>query len=285
LPAVYGEFLSFYLPYFSMKRTLLMSLVLMLTLFQAVLAQTRTVSGRVTDQKTGEGLPGATVLLKGTTTGISTNSDGNFSLSVPEGSNTLVISSVGMVTQEIALGTRTSVNVALATDNKQLSEVVVTGYGGSQDVKDITGSVATVKADKLQSQPVQSFDQALTGRSAGVSITSGGGAVADQTAIRIRGVNSISNSSQPLIVIDGVPISQRENNNVFNGGNGTRYNPLADINPNDIESVEVLKDASAAAIYGSRAANGVLIINTKRVQPARVGWGKPRQWQRDVLRG
>jgi TonB-linked SusC/RagA family outer membrane protein len=247
-----------------MKKTILMSLMLMLTLFQVVLAQTRAVSGRVTDQKTGEGLPGATVLLKGTTTGISTNSDGNFSLTVPEAGGTLVISSIGMVTQEIALGNRTTVTVALATDNKQLSEVVVTGYGGSQEVKDITGSVATVKADKLQSQPVQSFDQALTGRSAGVSITSGGGAVADQTSIRIRGVNSISNSSQPLIVVDGVPISQRDNNNVFNGGNGTRYNPLADINPNDIESVEVLKDASAAAIYGSRAANGVLIINTKR---------------------
>jgi TonB-linked SusC/RagA family outer membrane protein len=247
-----------------MKKTILMSLMLMLTLFQVVLAQTRTVSGRVTDQKTGEGLPGATILLKGTTTGISTNSDGNFSLSIPEAGGTLVISSIGMVTQEIALGNRATVAVALATDNKQLSEVVVTGYGGSQDVKDITGSVAQVGESKLLLQPVQSFDQALQGRVAGVQINSTGGALADQTAIRIRGVNSISNGAGPLIVIDGVPINTTNNANTFNGGNGTRYNPLADINPNDIESVDVLKDASASAIYGSRAANGVLVITTKR---------------------
>lgn len=236
----------------------------MLTLFQAVLAQTRAVSGRVTDQKTGEGLPGATVLLKGTTTGISTNSDGNFTLNVPAEGGTLVISSVGMVTQEIALGSRTSVSVALAADNKQLSEVVVTGYGGSQDVKDITGSIATVKADKFLNQPVQSLDQALTGRAAGVQVTNTGGALGDGVSVRIRGANSISGSSQPLYVIDGIPVNTRENANVFNGGNGTRYNPLADINPNDIASVEVLKDASAAAIYGSRAANGVIVITTKR---------------------
>ncbi len=264
----YLSFLSTSAPlpiiYPSMKRKLLMSLVLMLTLFQAVLAQTRTVSGRVTDQKTGEGLPGATVLLKGTTTGISTNSDGNFSLSVPEGNNILVVSSVGMVTQEIPLGTRTTVNVALATDTKQLSEVVVTGYGGSQDVKDITGSIATVKADKFLNQPVQSLDQALTGRAAGVQVTNTGGTLGDGVSVRIRGANSISGSSQPLYVIDGIPVNIRENANVFNGGNGTRYNPLADINPNDIASVEVLKDAAAAAIYGSRAANGVVVITTKR---------------------
>lgn len=236
----------------------------MLTLFQVVLAQTRAVSGRVTDQKTGEGLPGATVLLKGTTTGISTNSDGNFSLNVPESGGTLVISSIGMVTQEIALGNRTSVAVALATDNKQLSEVVVTGYGGSQDVKDITGSIATVKADKFLNQPVQSLDQALTGRAAGVQVTNTGGALGDGVAVRVRGANSISGSSQPLYVIDGIPVNTRDNANTFNSGNGTRYNPLADINPNDIASVEVLKDASASAIYGSRAANGVIVITTKR---------------------
>jgi TonB-linked SusC/RagA family outer membrane protein len=247
-----------------MKKTLLMSLVLMLTLFQAVLAQTRAVSGRVTDQKTGDGLPGATVLLKGTTTGISTNAEGDFTLNVPAQGGTLVISSVGMVTQEVALGNRTSVTVALATDNKQLSEVVVTGYGGSQDVKDITGSIATVKGDKFLNQPVQSLDQALTGRAAGVQVTNTGGALGDGVSVRIRGANSISGSSQPLYVIDGIPVNTRENANVFNGGNGTRYNPLADINPNDIASVEVLKDAAAAAIYGSRAANGVIVITTKR---------------------
>ncbi|GAB3850666.1 TonB-dependent receptor [Hymenobacter terrigena] len=151
----------------------------------------------------------------------------------------------------------------MVADVKQLSEVVVTGYGGSQDVKDITGSVTTVKAEKFLNQPVQSFDQALTGRAAGVSVTNSSGALADGVSVRIRGANSISGSSQPLYVIDGVPVSTRENANVFNSGNGTRYNPLADINPNDIESVDVLKDASASAIYGSRAASGVIIITTK----------------------
>ena len=243
-----------------MKKTLLMSLVLMLTLFQAVLAQTRAISGRVTDQKTGDGLPGATVLLKGTTTGISTNAEGDFTLTVPAQGGTLVISSVGMITQEVPLGNRTTVTVALATDNKQLSEVVVTGYGGSQDVKDITGSIATVKAEKLLLQPVVSVDQALQGRVAGLSVNTTSGTLGDVSAIRIRGANSLSNSSQPLIVLDGVPLNTTDQANVL----GSRYNPLADINPNDIASVEVLKDASASAIYGSRAANGVLVITTKR---------------------
>ncbi len=265
-----------------MKKSLLMSLVLMFTFLTGALAQNRTVSGRITDRSTNSGLPGVTVLLKGTTNGVSSNADGGFSLSVPATGGTLVFSSVGMVTQERVLGTESTFTVALETDSKQLTEVVVTGYGGSQDVKDITGSVATVKADKFLNQPVQSFDQALTGRAAGVQVTNTGGTLGDAVSVRIRGANSISGSSQPLYVIDGVPINTRENANVFNGGNGTRYNPLADINPNDIESVDVLKDASASAIYGSRAANGVIIITTKRGRSGQnkisfntyVGWNK-----------
>lgn len=263
-------FLAFFnlLPFFSfstfsMKKILLMSLVLMVTLFQTVLAQSRTVSGRVADQKTGEGLPGVTVLLKGTTNGVSTNSDGAFSLSVPAQGGTLVFSSVGYITQERAIGNESQINIGLAIDNKQLSEVVVTGYG-VQDVKDITGSVAEVKSSVISSQPLPSFDQTLTGRVAGVQVTSTGGTLADGTTMRIRGANTISGNAQPLVVIDGVPTSQSTNVNSFNGGNGTRYNPLADVNPNDIETVTVLKDASASAIYGSRAANGVIIITTKR---------------------
>ncbi|RZJ94336.1 MAG: SusC/RagA family TonB-linked outer membrane protein [Hymenobacter sp.] len=131
-------------------------------------------------------------------------------------------------------------------------------------MKDITGSVSQIGTKALLTQPVQSFDQALQGRAAGVQINTTGGALADQTAIRIRGVNSISSNASPLIVVDGVPINTTQNTNTFNGGNGTRYNALADINPNDIESIDILKDASAGAIYGSRAANGVLIITTKR---------------------
>lgn len=241
-----------------------MSPVLMVGLLQQVSAQDRSISGRVTDRQTGEGLPGVTVLLKGTTNGVSTNSDGTFTLSAPATGGILVFSSVGFVQQERAIGSESQINIGLGSDTKALSEVVVTGYGGSQDVKDITGSQSRVTEEKLLNQPVQSFDQALTGRAAGVQITNPGGTLADGVAIRIRGVNSLSNSSQPLFVVDGVPLNALTNANVFNGGNGTRYNPLADINPNDIQSIDVLKDAAAAAIYGSRASNGVILITTKR---------------------
>ena len=243
-----------------MKKILLMSLVLMFTLLHGAMAQMRTVTGRVTDQSTGSGLPGVTVLVKGTANGVSTNADGVFSLSVSESGGTLVFSSVGMVAQERAIGANSQFSVALATDTKQLSEVVVTGYGGSQDVKDITGSVAQVKEEKLLLQPVTSVDQALQGRMAGVNINTTSGTLGDQAVIRIRGANSISGGSQPLIVLDGVPLNNTQQGNVLS----TRFNPLADINPNDIASIDVLKDASAAAIYGSRGANGVLVITTKR---------------------
>ena len=243
-----------------MKKTILMSLLLMFTFLNGVLAQTRTISGRVTDQKTSEGLPGVTVLVKGTTNGASTNSDGAFTLTVPQTGGSLIFSSVGYISQERPIGGETTYTVALALDVKQLSEVVVTGYGGSQDVKDITGSVAKVTEEKLLLQPVVSADQALQGRMAGVNVNTTSGTLGDQAAIRIRGANSISGGSQPLIVLDGVPLNSSQQGNVLS----TRYNPLADINPNDIASVDVLKDAAAAAIYGSRGANGVIVITTKR---------------------
>lgn len=243
-----------------MKKILLMSLVLMFTLLNGAIAQTRSISGRVIDRGTNEGLPGVTVLVKGTSNGASTNSDGGFTLNVSGTGGTLIFSSVGYITQERPIGSESNITVALATDIKQLTEVVVTGYGGSQEVKDITGSVAQVKEEKLLLQPVVSADQALQGRMAGVNINTTGGTLGDQAVIRIRGANSISGSSQPLIVLDGVPLNNTEQGNVLS----TRYNPLADINPNDIASIDVLKDASAAAIYGSRGANGVLVITTKR---------------------
>ena len=242
----------------------LLGLIPLAAMVHQVEAQTRQISGRVTDRATGEGLPGATVLVKGTTNGASTNSDGTFTLTAPTEGGTLQISSVGYIAVERAIGSETQINIGLAADNKTLSEVVVTAYGARQDVKDLTGSVAQVKEQAFLTQPVQSFDQALQGRAAGVQINTSGGTLADQSTIRIRGVNSISNSAQPLIVLDGVPLNTITNGNVFNSGNGTRYNPLADINPNDIEKVDILKDASSTAIYGSRASNGVILITTKR---------------------
>lgn len=244
-----------------MQKTLLVGTLLMASAFQEVAAQNRSISGRVTDRQTGDGLPGVTVLVKGTTNGVSTNSDGSYTLSnVPASGATLVISSVGYISIERPIGTDDQINIGLATDTKALSEVVVTGYGGSQDVKDITGSVAQVREEKLLLQPVQSVDQALQGRMAGVNVNTTSGTLGDRAAIRIRGANSISGSSQPLYVLDGVPLNTTEQGNVLS----TRYNPLADINPNDILSVDVLKDAAASAIYGSRASNGVIVITTKR---------------------
>lgn len=128
----------------------------------------------------------------------------------------------------------------------------------------MSGAVSQIKGEKLTNLPVQSFDQAMAGKMAGVQVTQSSGLLADGVSVRIRGTNSISLSSQPLVVIDGVPVTETSNLNVFNSGNGTRFNPMATINPNDIESMEVLKDAAAAALFGSRAANGVLLITTKR---------------------
>ena len=234
--------------------------MLILTLFQAVLAQTRTVSGRVTDQKSGEGLPGVTILLKGTTNGVSTNSDGAFSLSVPATGGTLVFSSVNYVTQERAIGSQSEYAIGLAPDTKQLSEVVVTGYG-TQERRDVTGSVVSVKGEAIADLASPSFAQQLAGRAAGVNVQTPSGLLGQQPRIQIRGTNSISSGTYPLVVVDGQPIFTGNNSAI---GSGFTTNPLADINPNDIESYEVLKDGSATAIYGSRAANGVILITTKR---------------------
>lgn len=235
----------------------------MLTLFQVVLAQTRSISGRVTDQKTGEGLPGVTVLLKGTTNGVSTNADGAYSLSVPVTGGTLVFSSVNYVTQERPLGADSQINIGLAADTKVLSEVVVTGYG-TQERRDLTGSVTSVQGEAVANLATPSFAQQLAGRAAGVDVQTPTGLLGQQPRIQIRGTNSISSGTYPLVVVDGQPIFTGNTSAFANGSN-----PLADINPADIESYEVLKDGSATAIYGSRAANGVILITTKHGRKGR----------------
>ena len=241
-----------------MKKHLLMGILLIVTLFQTVLAQTRTVSGRVTDQRTGEGLPGVTVLLKGTTNGVSTNADGAFSLGVPSTGGTLSFSSVGYVTQQRALDAAAAYAVGLAPDTKTLSEIVVTGYG-TQERRDVTGSIATVQGEAVASLATPSFAQQLGGRAAGVSVQTPSALLGQQPRIQIRGTNSISSGTYPLVVVDGQPIFTGQNSGIdANASSG-----LADINPNDIESYEVLKDGSATAIYGSRGANGVILITTK----------------------
>jgi TonB-linked SusC/RagA family outer membrane protein len=216
-----------------------------------------TITGRVTDDK-GSGIPGVNVLLKGSTTGTTTRPDGNYSLSVPDNlpNAILVFSYIGYVTEEVPVGNRSTIDITLIADVKSLSEVVVVGYG-TQQKKDVVGSVASLKSEEMNMTPNANLAQGLQGRIAGVQITQNSGAPGGNVSIRIRGVNSINGSSEPLYVIDGVQFSAGSND-------ANAPSPLSQINPNDIESIEVLKDASATAIYGARGANGVILITTRR---------------------
>ncbi len=236
-------------------KKLLFSLLGLLLCAATVMAQ-RTVTGTVKDDK-GESLIGATVLAKGTTTGTVTDVDGTYSLSVPSEATTLVFSYTGYETREIAIGASNIIDVALATSAVGLDEVIVVGYG-AQAKRDVTGSISKVKGESIANLATPSFDQQLAGRAAGVQITPPSGLLGAPPQIRIRGVNSISSGTGPLIVVDGVPVISG------NVGGFTQANALGDINPADIESFEILKDGAATAIYGSRASNGVILITTKK---------------------
>lgn len=205
----------------------------------------------------GTPIPNASVVVKGTTLGTTTGTDGSFSLKVPETAKTLVISSVNYAAREVAIGKSSTVNVNLTPETSNLDEVVVVGYG-VQKKKDVTGSIGKIDAAPIATLVTPSVDKQLGGRTAGLRVTNSSGLVNQPPIIRIRGVNSINGSSSPLFVLDGIPIES--------GGFAgyTNDNLLANINPADIESIEVLKDGSATAIYGSRASNGVIMITTKR---------------------
>jgi TonB-linked SusC/RagA family outer membrane protein len=214
----------------------------------------RIINGKVKDEN-GNGLPGVSVVVKGTTRGTSTTGEGTFQLDIPEPSPTLVFSFVGYVTQEILVGNQTQIEVKMSVDNKSLDEVVVVGYG-VQRKSDLTGAVGTVKGETLRERPVASLNQALSGRITGVNVSTNSGRPGGRANIRIRGNTSVSVANNPLYVIDGVIL------NATDLANGST--PIDFINPNDIASVEVLKDASATAIYGARGANGVILVTTKR---------------------
>ncbi|GAB4339050.1 MAG: TonB-dependent receptor [Flammeovirgaceae bacterium] len=226
----------------------------------AVWAQDRTVTGKVLSASDNSPLPGVSVVVKGTTTGTVTDIDGNYKLILPSGATTLVYSFIGFQTKEVVVGTQSVVDVIISEDVKQLDEVIVTGYGGEQIKQDVTGNIAKVASKDIQNSPVPTFEQAMQGRAAGVHIEAGNGKIGGGIKVRIRGSSSISASNEPLYVVDGMIITSEN----FQGTSVQRNNPLAEINPSDIASVEILKDASAAAIYGSRAANGVVIITTKK---------------------
>jgi len=225
----------------------------LLTLAQS--PRTLTIRGSVTAGESGQALPGVNVIIKNTSQGTTTNAEGAFSLNVPEGTRTLTFSYIGYQAKDVTLNGQTSLNVVLQPDERALSEVVVVGYGTQRKVE-TTGSIASVKAADLVQTPVANVAQGLQARVSGVQINQNSGAPGGNISVRIRGTNSINGNSEPLYIVDGIQIS--------NGGGITDVSPLSTINPSDIESVEVLKDASATAISGSRAANGVVLITTKR---------------------
>ncbi|WBO85462.1 SusC/RagA family TonB-linked outer membrane protein [Hymenobacter yonginensis] len=237
-----------------MKRNLLLLAPLMVCAVAPAWAQQRRVQGVVKSDK-GEGLPGVTVVVKGTTNGASTDGDGRFTISLPAGGNpTLSISYIGYVAQEVVVGDRTDVSITLREDSKVLEDVVVIGYQEVQR-RDVTGSVSSVGAQQIKDVPVNSAAEALTGRLAGVQLTSAEGTPGNANVqIRVRGGGSITQDNSPLYVVDGIQVE----------------NALSVISPQDIASVDVLKDASATAIYGARGANGVVIITTKKGREGKV---------------
>ncbi len=259
-----------------MKKILLLVVLLLSGLLQQAWAQNRTVSGRITDQATGQGLPGVTVLVKGRTIGTSTNSEGSYSLGgVPADATTLVFSFVGYSSKELPITASNTVNAALATDAKQLSEVVVTALGLEANRDQLGTAQATVQGTALVSSGETSVVTGISGKTPGVLITRSSGDPGASANIQIRGAATITGNLQPLIVVDGIPISNSSIGNdgiiTSNGGSGSNQtngvvqaSRLNDINPDDIASMEVLKGAAAAALWGTRAANGVIVITTKR---------------------
>lgn len=239
-----------------MRKILLGSWLLTLLFCLPVLAQDGLVSGRITSSDDGSALPGVTIQVKGSNRGTTSDANGNYRISAA-GNGTLVLSFIGYVTQEVPISNRSTVNVALAGDSKQLSEVVVIGYGTQQRSR-VTSAISEVKGASIANLATPSFDQQLGGRAAGLQVTVPSGILGQAPRIRIRGTNSISSGASPLIVVDGVPVLTGNQSGVI------QTNPLGDINPQDIESYDVLKDGAATAIYGSRAANGVILVTTKK---------------------
>ncbi|MDE0471005.1 MAG: TonB-dependent receptor [Ekhidna sp.] len=244
-----------------MKRILLLSFVLITSILFDVVAQ-RTVSGKITDD-TGEPLPGVNVVIKGTTTGTQTDLDGDYRLSVDDGA-TLVFSYVGFETQEVEVGSRTAIDITMG-GALELQEVIVTAYGSDSD-KLTVQQVETVESDAFEGFPILTPQEALQGQAAGVQVNGSSGILGASQVIRIRGTTSINAGNQPLFVVDGVPLNDASGGTegYSNALGATQLNPLFDLNPADIASVSILKDASATALYGSRGANGVILITTKK---------------------
>jgi len=244
-------------------RTPVLLLLLLATLFSS--AQNRTITGKVTDAKDGSPLANVSIVPKGSSKGVTSGADGSFRITVNATTGTLIFSSIGFGTRSVGIAGDV-LNIQLSATNSALNEVIVIGYG-TQRKKEVTGAIARVGGEKISEIPVPSFEAALEGRAPGVQVISGNGLAGSGSVIRIRGIGSISASGDPLYVVDGVPVIA----DPFLRGNGgaMNQNPLSSINPNDIESIEILKDAGATGIYGSRGANGVVLITTKRGRTGR----------------
>jgi TonB-linked SusC/RagA family outer membrane protein len=238
-------------------KKLVQSLFLLLFFASIAFAQDKKITGKVTSKDDGLPLPGVSVLVTGTKIGTQTDVNGNYTISVPSSSKTLEFTFIGFSTQTVSIGAKTTINVNLDLDAKALSEVIVTGYGSQKKVE-VGGSIAKVNGDQFENQAIVSFEKALQGRAAGVQVQANNGVPGGAINVQIRGLNSFSGGSQPLYVVDGVQL----NGATFGGY--TQTNTLAGINPNDIESIEVLKDAASSAIYGAQGANGVVLITTKK---------------------
>ncbi|MCG8582369.1 MAG: TonB-dependent receptor [Bacteroidales bacterium] len=230
-----------------MKRIFSFMVVLLMAVIVAN-AQNRTINGTITSKDDGATLPGVSVFIKGTTNGTVTSIDGTYNIVVPDNQSVLVYSFIGMQTQEITVGNQKNIDVVMQSDVTDIDEVVVTGYGIKKKGT-YTGSVEVVSADKIENVPVASFDQVLQGQAAGVVAVGSSGAPGSPAKIRIRGLSSINASNDPLYIMDGIPINSSQ---------------FSSLNQNDIESINILKDATAASLYGSRASNGVIVITTKR---------------------
>jgi TonB-dependent starch-binding outer membrane protein SusC len=222
-------------------------------------AQNRTITGRVTDEN-GKPVPEVTVAVKETLTAVTTDNDGSFSISVGAAGRTLIFSYIGKTSEEVSIGNRTIINTVLKSEEKALTEVVVVGYG-SQSRKKITGAINKIGGEEFENKPFTSVDQMLQGKVPGLFSTASSGQPGSAQNVLIRGVGSITAGSAPLYVVDGIPINTGDFSRLAPAGT---TNTLAGINPNDIESVSVLKDAASSSIYGSRAANGVILITTKK---------------------
>lgn len=249
-----------------MKRILLIFLSISAFTLQSVSAQNKKIGGRVTSADDGQPLPGVSVKVVGSNTGVQTNADGAYTITLSPGPKIVVFSFMGYLSQSVTIGSGNTYAIKLVSDHKQLNDVVVIGYG-SESKRTVTGAISGLKAVDIKDRPVTGLDQAMQGLVAGVNVTSASGAPGGAVSVRIRGVSTLSANSQPLYVVDGTPI-QTGSNSQLSFGNGLT-NALNDINPSDIESIDVLKDAAASAIYGSRASNGVVIVTTKRGKSGR----------------